>query len=104
MATAGAGTEHADFPAHIGEGAEQLVGAVQVAEDLFIGDTAAGAHFGADIFRGPVAVAEIEIGRNRDITMMGESTGALTVPFIPAGRVVNNDHPRKGTGAERRAT
>ena len=101
MTSAGTSTEHADFGADVGQGTQQLIGAVEIAEHLFVGNTAAGSDFGADVFRCAMAVAEIEIGRDCGVAVVGESAGAFTIPFIPTRRVVDDNHARVWAGAER---
>src|SRR4051794_760256 len=100
MSTAGAGSENADFAADVGKRAKQIFGPVQIAQDLLVGHPAAGANFGADIFGGAMAVAEIEIGRDGHVTVVGKSTGAFAIPFIPAGGMMNGYHGGKRTGAQ----
>ncbi len=81
--------------------AQQFVGAVEIAEHLLVGDAAGGAHLGADVFRRAMAIAEIQIGRDRRVAMMGEAAGAFAIPFIPAGRMMDQDHAGKRSGAKR---
>src|SRR5437763_11188615 len=46
-------------------------------------------------------VAEVEIGRQGSIAVMGKFAGGLAVPLIPAGHVVDHDHARKRPWAKR---
>src|SRR6266508_2878869 len=45
--------------------------------------------------------AEVEIGRQGSIAVMGELARGLAVPFIPAGHVVDHDHAGKRPRAKR---
>jgi len=59
------------------------------------------AHLGADVLGRTVAVAEVQVRRDRDEAVVREFAGALAVPLVPARRVVDDDHARERTGAER---
>ena len=59
MAAAGASAEYADFAVDVGQGTQELIGPVEVAKHLIVGDAAGGADFRADIFRRAVTIAEI---------------------------------------------
>ena len=100
MAAARAGAEHADFAADVGQRAQEFICAFKITEHLVVRYAAGGAHLSADIFRRPVAVTEIQIGRNRHVAVVGEFASAFAVPFVPAGRVMDGDHGGKGTGAQ----
>ena len=46
-------------------------------------------------------VAEVKVGRNRYVAVMGKLAGTFTIPLVPAGRMVDQNHAGKGSGAER---
>src|SRR5918996_2654980 len=101
MTPAGAGAEDADFAIKIWLRAEEFKRPFEVAEDLFICHAACRSHFGTDVFRRTVAIAEIKIRRNRRVPVMGEPARAFTIPFVPSRRVVNNHHSRMASLSER---
>ena len=99
VAPAGAGAEETHLAVDVGLGAEVFHGAGDVADHLVVGHTASSPHRSADVLRGSVAVAGVQVGGDGYVAMMGVAAGGLTVPLIPAGSVVNHHHGGEGTGA-----
>ena len=48
-----------------------------------------------------MAIAEVQIRRDRHVAVVGEAAGALAIPLVPARRVVDDHHAGEGPGAER---
>ena len=71
-----------------------------IAHHLLIRDTPRGSHFGGNVFRSAMAFTIVEVGRNRHVTVVRELPRGFTVPLIPAGQVMDQDHPWIGPGAQ----
>ena len=72
-----------------------------VADDLGIGNAALGTHLGGDVVGFAFAGAVIEIMADREIAMMSEPAGRLSVELIPAGGMVNEHDAREGACPQR---
>src|SRR5262245_1481081 len=92
--------EDADLAAHIRQCAEPGIGAVEVAEDSGVGSAARRPDFGPDVLGSAVAVAEVQVRRDRHEAVVGEAAGALAIPLVPSRRVVDDDHAGKRSGPE----
>jgi hypothetical protein len=78
-----------------------LYRALGIADDLRVGNAALGAHLGGDVVRLARAGAVVEIVAYRRIAVMREPTRCLAVPLVPTRRVMEQNHPREGTRAQR---
>jgi hypothetical protein len=101
VASARASAEDADFAAEVRLRAQELHRPFQIAQHLIVRDSARRADFGAYVLGRSVAVAKIEVGRDRHVAMVREPARALPIPLVPTRRVVDDDHPRKRAGTQR---
>ena len=93
--------EHADLAADIGQRAEVGVRAIEIAQHPSVRRSPRRAHLGPDILGRAIAVAEVQVRRDRHVAVVSEAASALAIPLVPARRVVDEHHAGKGAGAER---
>ncbi len=91
-----AGAEHADLAVVPGLGAEPRHGPFRVADDLGVGDAALGPHLGGHVVGFAFAGAVIEVVADRGVAVVGELARGFAVPFVPAGRMMDEHHAGEG--------
>lgn len=95
MPTAGAGAEEANLAIVFGLRAHPLHGRLRVADHLSIGNATLGTDFRRNIVRVAGASALVEIGADREISMMREPTRRPDIKFAPAGEMMDEHDSRK---------
>ena len=101
MASAGAETNQADLAVAFRLRAQIGHRARNIAHHLRVRHTALGARLGCDVLRIARPVAMIEMRRNGREAMMRELARGLRDPFIPAGRMMDENHAGEGAFARR---
>ena len=84
----------------VGQGAEIVAGGGDVAEGAVIGHAAGLADAGA--VGGGVALtfAEVQVGGDADVAVVGQLTSHFLGSLVPAGHVMNQDDAGEGAGAQ----
>src|SRR5262249_2784561 len=72
-----------------------------IADHLAVGNAAVGAHLGGDVVRVPLALTLIEVGADREITVMREPTRRLDIELAPAWEMMDEHYTRKGARPRR---
>ena len=101
MAASGAGAKNAHFAVGSGQRTQHARGFFEIAHRLIVRDASRGAHFGGHILGDAVSRPEIQVRAEGGIALPRKLQGDFLVPLIPAGHVVGQNHPRKGSGAQR---
>src|SRR3954468_20870913 len=97
MPAARAGAENADLAIEARLAAHPLHGGFGVADHLRVRNSALGPHLGGDVIRIALAGALIEVGTDRQITVMREAPRRLDVELAPARQMMHQHHAREGT-------
>src|SRR5262249_33406468 len=63
-----------------------------IAHHLGVRDAAGRAHASADVVRAVRSFAKIQMRRDRRVAVMSKLTNDLHDPFVPAGKVMNDDN------------
>src|SRR5690606_7404340 len=72
-----------------------------VRDALPVRNVAGGAYPCRHVVGRAVPVAEVEVGADRHVAVVGEAVRQVPVPLVPAGPVVEQHHARVRTGSER---
>ena len=97
----GTGAKNANLAAAVSLGAQKVQRPGHVAHHLFIGHAPFGAHAGGHVFGRAMPGAEVEVGADGGVTVVGKFARCLTIPFVPTGHVVDDHHAGEGAGAYR---
>ena len=95
VAATRAGAENADLSVVIGLRPHPLHGGLCIADHLAVGDAALGAYLGGDVVRVPIACPLIEVGADREITVMRKPTRRFNIELAPAREMMNKHHAGK---------
>src|SRR6185312_4063329 len=101
LAPARAGAEQPDLAVVPRLAAQPLHRGLGVADHLVVGNAAGGARLRGDVVGLALAEPLVKVMADRRVAVMGEAAGALAVPFVPAGHMVNEDHARERAGTRR---
>ena len=77
------------------------MGAFGIADHLRVSNAALSAHLGGDVVGIAVAASSlplVQVGADREITVMREPSRRLDVELAPAREMVDEDDARKGAG------
>jgi hypothetical protein len=102
-----AGAKKINLAIVIGLRAHPLHGGFGIADHLGIGNAAFGTYLGGNIVRITLAsstLSLVEVGADREITVVREPTRRLDVEFTPAWQMVDKRDARKGARPDGLAT
>src|SRR5712691_1857561 len=94
LASPGAVADDADLAVQIGQAAEEVDGPLHVAHGAIVGHATGGADARAVLLGCGLALAEVQVGHDGDVSVMGEAARDRLVRDIPARHVMDDDHAR----------
>ena len=74
--------------------------ASKLANDVVVMNPSRSPHLRSHLFRRAVPKAEVKVGTDGQVPMMGELSSGFLVPLVPPRPVVNQDDPGEGARAE----
>src|SRR5262252_3222380 len=101
VASAGAEADDSDFSRSIGLRAQIRHRAGDIAYDLGVSNSAGRPHARAKVVRTFRSFAKIQMRRYRRVTAMSQFTHNLSDPFVPPGKMMNDDDAGILSGGDR---
>src|SRR3989449_3762169 len=101
LAAAGTVADDPNLAVQIRQGPKVIDRALDIAQRAIVRHASGRADTGAVLLRRGLPLTEMEVWRNRDVAVVGESPGDLLGRSVPARHVMNDDHARLRANSKR---